>query len=124
MNNTQRYPNGKEKSFMLVQGFYGNRTLVDIGEEDINKTLNCNSDTDRVVIEIPNTENLVLIYSKDKEERVRKDNEKGNFKPLAFIKEKDIEIYSRCIVCRQNSDGHFVSFEEEDFDKVTMYLAK
>ena len=124
MNNTQRYPNGKEKSFMLVQGFYGNRTLVDIGEEDINKTLNCDSDVDRVVVKIPNTENLVLIYSKSREEESRKEKEKYNLKPLAFITENDIEIYSRCIVCRQNSDGHFVSFEEEDFDKVTKYLAE
>lgn len=124
MNKTQRYPNGRERTFMLVQGFYGNRTLVDIGEEDINTTLDCIGDADRVIVDIPNTENLVLIYSKSREEESKKEKEKYNLKPLAFITENDIEIYSRCIVCRQNDDGHFVSFEEEDFDKVTMYLAK
>lgn len=119
-----------KKSFMLVQGFYGNRNLVDINENDIDTTLMHDDKIDRVIISIPNTENLVLIYNQYAEE-YRKEKNKQYFeeegyvaKPLAFIPEQNIEIYSRCIVCRKTNDGHFVAFENEDFDKVSKYLAE
>jgi roadblock/LC7 domain-containing protein len=118
-----------KKSFMLVQGYYGNRNLIDIDENDINKILKAKEESDRVVIDIPNTESLVMIYNRQVEE-IRREKIKTYFeedgyvaKPLAFIPEQNIKVYSTCIVCRKTNDGHFVSFENEDFDKVLKYLA-
>lgn len=119
-----------KKSFMLVQGYYGNRTIIDIDENDIDKILAHNDRVDRVIINIPNTENLVLIYNQCAEE-YRKEQIKRYFKedgyvaqPLVSIPEENIEIYSRCIICRKTDDNHFVAFENVDFDKVLKYLAE
>lgn len=119
-----------KKSFMLVQGFYGNRTLVDIGEDDIDKTLMHDGKINKIVVNIPNTENLVLIYNQYAEEYRKEQNEQYFkeegyvVKPVAFIPEQNIEIYSRCIICRKTDNNHFVAFENEDFDKVLKYLAE
>ena len=119
-----------KKSFMLVQGYYGNINLIDIDESGIDEILTYNNIIDRIVINIPNTENLVLIYNQYAEKntrvKIKKYFEKNGYvtKPLAFIPEENIEIYSTCVICRKTKDGHFVTFENEDFDKVLNYLAE
>ena len=37
--------------------------------------------------------------------------------PLAIIPERDIVLYSRCIVCRMNEVGEFEDLENEDYIK-------
>lgn len=75
---------------------------------------------DKTVIHIPNADNIVLVYNKYQEEEVIKDNMK---KPLIFIQEDNIKIYSRCIVCRLDKDGAFKSISKEDFNIIKKYLA-
>ena len=44
-------------------------------------------------------------------------------KPLATIPELNLEIYSRCIVCRMIADGEFASLEDGDYEIWGRYLA-
>ncbi|MBR2949448.1 MAG: hypothetical protein IKC46_06270 [Lachnospiraceae bacterium] len=124
------------KILIIAQAFYGNRTETSISPEDIDKfilgysgDIKITEEIDRTVIKIPNTDNLVLIYNKYEEEKrlLEKDElfEKENYqlKPLAFITEDNIEIYSRCIVCRISENGAYESLQDEDYHKFMKYLA-
>ena len=84
---------------------------------------------DRSIIHLPGSDSLVLIYNKYQEaerleikERVFKED---NYviKPLATIPELNLEIYSRCIVCRMIADGEFASLEDGDYEIWGRYLA-
>lgn len=123
---------------IIAQAFYGNRVGTEIKKENIDRfilgildnSIPINEAVDRTIIPIPNMENLVIVYNKhqegerlkDKEEYFKKDG--YDLKPLAFIPEKNLEIYSRCIVCRINDDGELGSLEEGDYNKFIKYLAE
>lgn len=122
---------------VMAQAFYGNRTYTRIKAEEMDSfilgylagRLSVNDRIDRSIITIPGTDNLVLVYNKYQEEKrleyAAKVKEEDGYicKPLASIPEIDIEIYSRCIVCRMNESGAFESLHEEDFEKFIDYLA-
>ena len=84
---------------------------------------------DRTIIRLPGSDNLVLVYNKyqeeerlvDKERALREDN--YILKPVASIPEANLDIYSRCIVCRMNADGVFESLGEGDYEIWGRYLA-
>ena len=128
---------------ILIQHFYGNRTVTFISLDDFDAIMLGHLDTklfdktrdrekiDRTIIRIPDTENLVLVYNKYQEEEclnklqqfIQDINKcKHRFNPSAVIPEKGIVLYSRCIACRINEDGALVSLEEEDCPKVVKYL--
>ena len=127
---------------IMVQGFYGNRTRTAINREDfdrfmlgyIDNSIAVSEDRfDRTIVHIPNTDNIVVVYNKYEEEEARQRKtelytaEKHTMKPLAVIAENgenDIEIYSRCIVCRVNENGEFESLRESDYEKFVKYLAE
>jgi len=85
---------------------------------------------DRTIVRVPNTDNLVIIYNKYREEKRREDAAEWQkktgrtTKPLASIPEENIEIYSRCIACRITPDGEFESLREGDFDALEKHLAQ
>lgn len=120
----------------IVQGFYGNRTHIEITEDEIDRMLqgimNCAFDLDyeanRTIIRIPHSD-CVLVYNKHQEADYLKEvhrwrQEEGyNASPLAFVPEKNIEIYSRCMVCRMNDAGEFDSVQKDDCDVIFRYLA-
>ena len=129
----------KEDNYIriIAQAFYGNRTVTEIDKEDVDtfimgihdKSLRPMYDTDRTIVRVPGTDDLVIIYNKYREERQleygRRLAEEGiNIKPLAVIPEEGIEIYSCCIVCRMNEDGELESLQYEDLDKCLEYLAE
>ena len=128
---------------ILIQHFYGNRTVTFISPDDFDAIMLGKLDTkifektrarekiDRTIIRIPDTENLVLVYNKYQEEEclnklqqfIQDINKcKHRFNPSAVIPEKGIVLYSRCIACRINEDGTLVSLEQEDCPKVVKYL--
>ena len=128
---------------ILIQHFYGNRTVTFISPDDFDAIMLGHLDTqlfektrdrekiDRTIIRIPDTENLVLVYNKYQEEEclnklqqfIQDINKcKHRFNPSAVIPEKGIVLYSRCIVCRIDEDGALVSLEQEDCPKVVKYL--
>lgn len=128
---------------ILVQHFYGNRTVTFISPDDFDAIMLGHLDTqlfektrdrekiDRTIIRIPDTENLVLVYNKYQEEEclnklqqfIQDINKcKHRFIPSAVIPEMGIVLYSRCIVCRIDEDGTLVSLEQEDCPKVVKYL--
>ena len=128
---------------ILIQHFYGNRTVTFISPDDFDAIMLGHLDTqlfdktrdrekiDRTIIRIPDTENLVLVYNKSQEEECLKklqqliqdiNKRKHRFNPSAVIPEKGIVLYSRCIVCRIDEDGALVSLEQEDCPKVVKYL--
>lgn len=125
---------------VAVQAMYGNRTMMEIWTENIDalilgymngvRDIPASEQVDRTVLPIPGSDFLVLIYNRYKEmERLQ---DKGRYyeedgyilKPLAFIPEQGIEIYSRCIACRRNSDGELESLKSEDWAVLDYYLAK
>lgn len=123
---------------VMAQAFYGNRTCTRIKEEDMDHfilgyldcTLNVTELIDRSIIKVPRTDNVVLVYNKYQEDEKRayaeelKDEKGYVLKPLAVIPELDLELYSRCIVCRMNEAGEFESLCEEDFEKFIDYMAE
>ena len=122
---------------IISQAFYGNRTGTEIRRENIDRFIlgyqtddfDVTEAIDRTVIHLPGSNNLVLVYNKYQEEERLKVKERAlredNYviKPLAAIPELNLEIYSRCIVCRMNADGVFESLAEGDFEIWDRYLA-
>lgn len=122
---------------IISQAFYGNRTGTEIHRENIDRFIlgyqtddvDVTEAIDRTVIHLPGSDNLVLVYNKYQEEERLKVKERAlredNYviKPLAAIPELNLEIYSRCIVCRMNADGVFESLAEGDFKIWDRYLA-
>ena len=130
--------NREDKFWVIAQAFYGSRTAVEITESHLDGFILGNVDgevckgekVDRTIIKIPHTENLVLIYNQYEEMdalecKSRYFEEDGYvMKPLAAIPEQNLEVYSRCIVCRMNKDGSFASVKSEDCGKFMQYLAE
>ena len=127
----------KNKPISIIsQAFYGNRTGTEIHIENIDHFIlgnldNCSAgdQIDRTIIHLPGSDKLVLIYNKYQEadrlaekELVLKEH---NYviTPLATIPEMNQKIFSRCIVCRMNTDGDFESLEDGDFEIWNRYLA-
>lgn len=122
---------------IISQAFYGNRTGTEIRRENIDRFIlgyqtddfDVTEAIDRTVIHLPGSDNLVLVYNEYQEEERLKVKERAlredNYviKPLAAIPELNLEIYSRCIVCRMNADGVFESLAEGDFKIWDRYLA-
>lgn len=127
----------KNLIFIVAQGFYGNRTGTDIRREDIDRFIlghqtneyPAEDPIDRSIVQLPGSDGLVLIYNKYqeaerleiKERAFKEDN--YVIKPLATIPELDLEVYSRCIVCRMSADGEFESLGDGDYEIWGRYLA-
>ena len=85
---------------------------------------------DRTIINIPNTDNLVIVYNKYNEEEALKRKEEAfaedgyETKPLVTIPENNIKLYSRCIVCRMNENRELESLQNGDYEKFVKYLAE
>lgn len=120
---------------VVMQSFYGNRTITEIKVEDFDHMLLGildkevvdinNYQTDRSIIKVPHTENIVIVFNKHQEEEYRqyRENDSEQHIPTVYIPEADVKLYSRCIVCRMN-DGCFESLQEKDFDKFMKYLTE
>ena len=84
---------------------------------------------DRTIVHLLGSDTLVLIYNKHREEERLEVKERAfreeNYilKPLASIPEMNLDIYSRCIVCRMNAEGVFESVCESDYEIWGRYLA-
>ena len=136
---SEKYANGTEKIYVLMMGFYGNRTVVDMPREKLeNKSNDINFEHmilgildkvaitgdekfDTTILSIPNTNNLVILYNKYQEEEVKA---RKQTKPLISIPTENIEIYSRCAICRQENDGKLNSIEPQDMNTILNYLAE
>lgn len=128
----------KDLLTIVTQAFYGNRVSTRIERSRLDAFILGHLDgdifedekTDKEVIKVPNTDHLVIVYNKQREEQdlIKKDylleNENYELKPLAIIPEMNLKIYSRCIVCRINENGEFESLQNEDYEKFMNYLAK
>ena len=120
----------KEKNINIVaQAFYGNRVATEINRENVDRFILGYVDNDivvtekidRTIINVPNTDNIVIVYNKYAEEALE---QKENRSPLVVIKDENIELYSRCIVCRMNENGELESLQSEDIEKFIGYLAE
>lgn len=123
---------------VIAQAFYGNRVTTEIDKKNIDRfilgymddSISVTEPIDRTIVNVPNTDGIVIVYNKYKEEKGKKlkdramDEANHVMKPLAVIPEKNIELYGRCIACRMNADGELESLQEGDFDKLTKYLAE
>lgn len=123
---------------IIAQDFYGNRVETIINKDEIDRFIlgYLNNDTplsehekiDRTIVKIPNLDNIVLVYNKHSEERrLRKehlhpDERHHELVPLATI--GDMNIYSKCIVCRVDENGELVSLQDGDYNKFKDYLAE
>lgn len=123
---------------IVSQAFYGNRVGTEVKKENIDSfilgyqsnDIPVTEPIDRTIINIPNTDNIVIVYNKYEEEAAlnRKEEllkEKDYvLKPLAVIPEENVKIYSRCIVCRINENGELESLREGDYEKFVKYLSE
>ncbi len=124
-----------DKIFIIAQAFYGNRTGTEIRIRNIDRfilgyqddSLTITKEIDRTILPIPGTR-CVLVYNRFEEERCLRDKERFlredgyEMKPLAFIPEESIELYSRCIVCGITESGELTDVTPED-SKIFDYLA-
>ena len=122
---------------VVAQAFYGNRVGTEIKRESVDNFILgymddsiATGEVNRTIVNIPNTDNVVIVYNKYQEERElnrKKElfNDEGyEMKPLVVIPEKNVEIYSRCIVCRMNENGELESMKKDDYDMIVKYLAE
>ena len=132
---------------VLIQGFYGNRTVTLVAPEHFDEyMLGCldhelfmksyNKGTvkvDRTIVRLPGTENLVLVYNKYQEEEALNSLQEfiqelrrtdSRYNPTAVIPELGLVLYSRCIVCRMNENGELSGIEAGDTEKAVKYLAQ
>lgn len=122
---------------VIMQAFYGNRTYTELVEDDIDLVLQgvlngqnalMDFEPDRTVIKLPDSK-CVLVYNKHQEaaqlERCKEWALKDGYvaKPLATVPEQNLEIFSRCFICRMNELGKFESIQSEDRNVVCKYLA-
>lgn len=130
--------NANNTMIIVSQAFYGNRVATEIRRENVDRfilgyiddNLSVTEPIDRTIVNVPNTDGIVLVYNKYSEAE-RKEQKKRAFaesnyviEPLAVIPEENIEIYSRCIACRINKNGELESLREGDYDKFVKYLAE
>lgn len=122
---------------IISQAFYGNRTGTEIRRENIDRFIlgyqtddfDVTEPVDRTIVHLLGSDTLVLIYNKHREEERLEVKERAfreeNYilKPLASIPEMNLDIYSRCIVCRMNAEGVFESVCESDYEIWGRYLA-
>lgn len=114
---------------VVAQAIYGNRTIIDIKEENIDYVILGIMDKeicpltdekpDRTIIRIPDAENLVIVYNKYQEAEKR-----ASDKPLVFIPQANIVIKSRCIICGIDDNENLVSITTEEYNKIAKYLAE
>lgn len=123
---------------VVAQGFYGNRTETEVNRENLDRfilgyiddNIAVTEKIDRTIINIPNADNIVIVYNKYQEENKRNKKEelfkKENYelKPLVVIPENNIKLYSRCVVCRINEHGELESLRDDDYKKIVNYLAE
>ena len=84
---------------------------------------------DRTFVPVPGEENLYFLYNKFQEEwHLREDEEEEGFgrsrdaEPIIIIPEGNIQIHSRSMVIRLNSEGVPEDLREDDFTKAKRYL--
>lgn len=125
----------KELIGVIMQALYGNRTYMELDEKELDRVLQgCLTDRisldykiDRTIVEIPDSP-CVIVYNKFQEEEMLKQVERWKEEedyiatPLAIVKEKKIEIYSRCFMCRRNENNELCSILEEDSNLIMKYL--
>lgn len=72
-----------KRIYIMAQAWYGNRTGTEIRASDVDRFIAgiCDASiketvrNDRVIVRVPETDNLVIIYSESAEERRLKDKE-------------------------------------------------
>ena len=115
---------------VVAQAFYGNHVSTEVNKEDVDRfilgyqtnDIPVTEPIDRTIVNIPNTDNIVIVYNKHEEEEKLKN--KHDMKPLVAIEEENIKIYSRCIVCRISETGELESLQNGDYEKFAKYLAE
>jgi hypothetical protein len=138
--------NKEKKMTIIAQGLYGNRMMTSIDPEHFDalmlgyldmgayEFMRNEEKIDRTIIRVPDTENLVLVYNRFREEKRLRSlqefiqtvriNKFDRFNPSAVIPEKGIVLYSRCIACRITEEGELISVEQGDYEKVCRYLTQ
>ena len=123
---------------IIAQAFYGNRTGTKVRVDELDRFIlgyldghiTVSEPIDRTIIQIPGTDNVVLIYNKHQETERLEDKQRYYeedgyvLKPLAAIPELGLEIYSRCIACRMDKEGKLQSLQPEDYEMLMQYLAE
>lgn len=127
----------KEKMLtIMIQAFYGNRNLTRVRESGFDQLIlgipapefYQEKGIDRTIIPLEGTDHLVLVYNRyQEEERLKKKEkllEEENYvlKPLAYVPERDLYVYSRCAVCRIDENGELDSLQKEDLQDCIRYL--
>lgn len=111
---------------IIVNGFYGNRTVTEIDDADFDRfmlgyidesiSIPNHKKIDRTVVNVPNTKNSVFVYNKYMEA------DKNGGKPTLII--GDIVLHSRVIACGIDENGNFISVNPDDYEEIFKYLAE
>lgn len=111
-----------------IQGFYGNRTITDIGTDErldrllqgwtIKPPIPLDYEINRTYIHVPENDNIVFIYNK----YVEADNLKSGMKATVNIPEMDIVLHCKVIACRCGANGELSDLLPEDIKTVEKYF--
>ena len=126
---------------VLAQAIYGNRTEIAVKMENFDALMSGWLDyklfdakrekIDRTIVHLPNDKSgkVVVVYNKYHEEEQIVNNKRSfeergyTAKPLCSIPELNLEIYSRCFLCRIDDNGELQSVQPEDIELVENYFA-
>lgn len=126
---------------VLAQAIYGNRTEIAVKMENFDALMSGWLDyklfdakrekIDRTIVHLPNDKSgkVVVVYNKYHEEEEIVNNKRWleecgyTAKPLCSIPELNLEIYSRCFLCRIDDNGELQSVQPEDIELVDNYFA-
>lgn len=118
----------KNDIMVMMQGFYGNRTMTEITDDEsldrllqgwtIKPPIPLDYEMDRTYIHVPKNDNIVFIYNKHVEEN----DLKSGMKATVNIPEMDITLHCKVIACRCESDGKLSDLLPEDIKTVEKYF--
>lgn len=116
--------------FIIAQQFYGNRTATEIRKDDIDAFLlgyTSSSDlsltgetTDRQIVKVPGTDNIVIVYDKNQENETIRDGRVNNIS--CEIPEIGFKIHTRCFACRIDKNDELQSLEKGDSEKFIKFF--
>lgn len=146
------FNNPEKFGFATIYKVYGkNRSLVTLKKEDMFGYFLGDSEETKIIIKLPDADNLIIVYNKHREDEFLQEREKySNMsqddidqlskwekfsaemytedkyrnQSSVVIPEKNLTIYTCCIFCRFDENGGFASVENEDFKTIKKYLAE
>jgi hypothetical protein len=114
----------KNKSLtVLAMGYYGNRTLIDCSEGQIDEVLTGATKEIREILKIIPDRKFVALPDTDCYVLYNGNAKVDEYSKVVCSVPNVVDIYDRCIFCRKEGDK-VLSITTEDLEKINKYIAR